>query len=451
MSSLAGGAAQWSSRFGFLMASVGFAVGLGNIWRFPYVTGENGGGAFIAVYLACVAAIALPILIAEILVGRRGRLNPAGAMGAVAVAEGRHPRWRWVGGLNLMAAFLITVAYCVVAGWVLHYLHQAAWAGFAGVDKPAAMAHFDALLGNAPGLAFWTFLGLGVTTGILYAGVQKGIERAVKLLMPLLFGLLLLLAVRNLFTGGFTETLGYLFSPDLGKVDGPMLLAAVGQAFFSIGVAMAGMMGFAAYLPKAVSIGRSALIIVCVDTLVAVMAGLVIFPVVFSFGLDPAGGPGLIFQTLPVAFAQMAGGRIIGMLFFLLLSVAAITSMVGLMEPVVAWMQQNSRFTRRGSALAVGAGIGMLSLVAVLSHNHWAEVQLLGWSLATWLDFVPNQVMLPLGGLLIALFVGWFVRQETAREELALVSPGLFKAWRSLLRYIALPAVFLILVFGVAG
>ena len=448
---MVGGAEQWSSRFGFLMASVGFAVGLGNIWRFPYVTGENGGGAFMAVYLACVATIALPILMAEILVGRRGRLNPAGAMGAVAAAEGRHPLWSWVGGLNLVAAFLITVVYCVITGWVLHYLHQAAWVGFAGVDKPAALAHFAALMADVPGLMLWTFLGLGVTTFIIHAGVQKGIERAVKVLMPVLFALLVLLAVHNLFAGGFAQTLGYLFTPDFSKVNGPMLLAAVGQAFFSIGVAMAGMMGFAAYLPREVSIGRSALTIVCVDTLVALMAGLVIFPVVFSFGLDPAAGAGLIFQTLPVAFAQMAGGRIISLLFFLLLSVAAVTSMVGLMEPVTAWVRQNSRLSRRGSALAVGAGVGLLSLVAVLSHNHWAQVRLLGWKLAVWLDFVPNQVMLPLGGLLIALFVGWVVRQETTREELALASPRLFWAWRGLLRYLALPAVSLILLFGIAG
>ena len=357
---------RWSTRFGFLMASVGFAVGLGNIWRFPYVTGENGGGAFVAVYVVCVAVIALPILMAEILIGRRGRRNPAGAMAAVAAGEGASPAWRWVGGLNLVAAFLIAVLYCVIAGWVLHYLHEALWVGFADVDGAAAVSHFEALRDDAPALAFWTFLGLGVSTAIIYAGVRKGIERAVNLMMPLLFGLLLLLAVHNLFVGGVRQTLNYLFAPDLSKVNGPMLLAAVGQAFFSIGVAMGGMMAFAAYLPNTASIGRSALAIVCVDTLVALLAGLVIFPVAFSFGLDPAAGAGLIFETLPVAFGQMTGGRIVGALFFLLLSVAAVTSMVGFLEPVTAWLEQNSGLSRRHSALTVAAAVG-----GAQQHRHF--------------------------------------------------------------------------------
>ena len=322
----AGGSVQWSTRFGFLMASVGFAVGLGNIWRFPYVTGENGGGAFVAVYLICVATIALPILMAELLIGRRGRMNPAGAMAAVAAAEGRSPRWGWVGGLNLAAAFVIEVVYCVVAGWVLHYLWQALITGFSGIGPAEATAQFGDLLGDLPTVLMWTLLALGVATLIIYGGVRNGIERAVNLLMPFLFGLLLLLAVHNLLAGGFGEALGYLFAPDFSKVNGPMILAAVGQAFFSVGVAMAGMMAFAAYLPKAASIGRSAVAIVSVDTLVALVAGLVIFPAVFRFGMDPAAGAGLIFETLPVAFAQMAGGRWVAVLFFLLLSVAAVTS-----------------------------------------------------------------------------------------------------------------------------
>ena len=446
-----GGSVQWSTRFGFLMASIGFAVGLGNIWRFPYVTGENGGGAFVAVYVACVIGIALPILMAELLLGRRGRLNPFGAMAAVATAEGASRRWGWVGGLNLLAAFLIEGLYCVVAGWVLHYLYQAVSVGFAGVDGAVAVVHFEALLADAPSLAFWTFLSLGLTTWIIHAGVRKGIERAVNVLMPLLFGLLLLLAAHNLLVGGFVETLHYLFAPDLSKVSGPMLLAAVGQAFFSIGIAMAGMMAFAAYLPKETSIGRSALAIVCMDTLVALLAGLVIFPVVFNFGLDPAAGEGLIFETLPVAFAQMAGGRLVGILFFLLLAVAAITSMVGLQEPVTAWLTQSRGHSRRTAALLSGVAVGALSLIANLAHNHWADARLFGVGLVQALDDLPNEIMLPLGGLLIAVFVGWFVKPATAEQELALTSPAWFRAWHGLLRYLAPAAVLLILAVGIFG
>ena len=444
----AGGSVQWSTRFGFLMASVGFAVGLGNIWRFPYITGENGGGAFVAVYLICIAAIALPILMAELLIGRRGRLNPAGAMTAVAAAEGRSPLWGWVGGLNLTVAFLIDVVYCVVTGWVLHYLWQALSTGFIGLGPTEASARFDGLLADFSSLLLWTLLGLSATGVIVYGGVRNGIERAVNVLIPCLFGLLLLLAAYNLFAGGFGEALGYLFAPDFTKVTGPMVLAAVGHAFFSIGVAMAGMMAFAAYLPKTVSIGRSAVVIVSVDTLVALLAGLVIFPVVFRFGMDPAAGAGLIFETLPVAFAQMAGGQWVAVLFFLLLSVAAVTSMVGLQEPLIAWVEQRFGLPRRRSALLVTLVVGVVSVVSMLSHNHWAAVELFGARLADVLDYLPNYVMLPLGGLLIAIFAAWFIRADSARAELGLAKPWQFRAWLALTRFVAPPAVLLILVFG---
>ena len=442
---------QWSSRAGFLMASIGFAVGLGNIWRFPYITGENGGAAFVVVYLVCAFAIGVPILIAEIMVGRRGGQSPPGSMRAVALAEGHSRQWQWVGGLNLAAAFLIQVVYCVIAGWVLLYLFKALTTGFAGMDGPGARAEFAAVLADVPGLVFWTLLGLAITGTIIYAGVRSGIERAVRVLMPTLFVLLVALAAYNVFAGGFARALTYLFAPDFSEVDGEMILAAVGQAFFSIGVAIAGMMTFGAYLPKRVSIAGSALIIVLADTLVALVAGLVIFPVVFNFDLDPAGGAGLIFQTLPVAFAQMPGGHPVSVLFFLLLSVAAVTSMVGLVEPVTAWMQEHRGFERHRSALVVLTGIALVSLVSVLSYNVLGHVQLFGNDLHAVFDYVPNQIMLPLGGLLIAVFAGWFVSRAAARDELAMGSDALFDAWRFLVRYVASAAVLIIFLFGVGG
>ena len=442
---------QWSSRAGFLMASIGFAVGLGNIWRFPYITGENGGAAFVAVYLACAFGIGVPILIAEVMIGRRGGMSPPGSMRAVALAEGRSRHWQWAGTMNLAAAFLIEVVYCVIAGWVLLYLYKAITTGFAGVDGPAAEAEFAAVLADIPGLVFWTLLGLAITGTIIYAGVRSGIERAVRVLMPTLFGLLVALAAYNVFSGGFGEALTYLFAPDFSKVDGPMILAAVGQAFFSIGVAMAGMMIYGAYLPKDVSIAGSALVIVAADTLVALVAGLVIFPAVFNFGLDPEGGTGLIFHTLPVAFAQMPAGHLVGMLFFLLLSVAAITSMVGLVEPVTAWLEERRGFARHKSALVVLSGIGLLSLISVLSYNVWSGVRVFDTDLHAAFDYLPNQIMLPAGGFLIALFAGWFVSRSAAREELGMASEALFDAWRLLLRYVAPAAVLIIFVFGVRG
>ena len=441
--------AQWSSRTGFLMAAIGFAVGLGNIWRFPYITGENGGGAFVAVYLLCAVGIGVPILMAEVMVGRLGRGSPMGSMRTVAGAEGRSPQWRWLGGVNLATAYLIEVVYCGIAGWVLWYLYKAVTTGFVGVDAVAANAEFAGVLLDVPGMLFWTLTGLGLTGTIVYFGVQAGIERAVRVLMPTLFGLLVVLAGYNVVAGGFPETLSYLFTPDFSKVDGPMVLAAVGQAFFSIGVAMAGMMTFGAYLPADVSIARSALIIVFADTVVALVAGLVIFPVVFEYALDPGGGAGLIFQTLPVAFAQMPGGWLVAIAFFTLLAVAAITSMVGLIEPVVAWLAEHRNMTRHRAVVLVIGSIGTLSIFSILSYNVLSGVKLAGVDLNGILDYLSNQIMLPLGGLAIAVFVGWFVRAETARTELAMSRDGWFALWRLLIRYLVPPAVFVIFVFGV--
>ncbi len=442
---------QWSSRFGFLMAAVGFAVGLGNIWRFPYVTGENGGAAFVMVYLACAFAIGVPILMAEILIGRRGRMSPPGSMREVALAEGKSRHWQWAGGLNLSAAFMIEVVYCVVAGWVLLYLFKALVTGFAGVDASTAELQFSNALSDVPGLMLWTVLGLAISGAIVYAGVQKGIERTVRILMPTLFGLLVLLAIYNVFAGGFEAAVAYLFAADFSKINGAMILAAIGQAFFSIGVAMAGMMTFGAYLPKDVSIPQSVLIIIVADTLVALVAGLVIFPAVFNYGLDPAGGAGLIFQTLPVAFAQMPGGHIVSVMFFLLLSVAAITSMVGLIEPVVSWLEEQRGFARPASTVMVIGAVAVTSVVGVLSYNVWAGVTVFGFDLNTALDFLPNQIMLPLGGLLIALFVGWFVSKASAQQELAMGNEALFEVWYFLIRYLVPVAVLVILVMGVMG
>ena len=294
---------NWSSRFAFLMASVGFAVGLGNIWRFPYIAGQNGGSAFVLIYLACAFGIGVPILMAELFVGRRGKMSPPLAMRNVAESEGRNKAWQLVGHMGLLAAFTIEIVYAGIVGWVLWYLYKAITTGFVGVDTTMAADQFTAILADPIGMVGWTLAGLGITGYIIYKGVQNGIEKAVVVLMPLLFLLLAGLAIYNIFAGGMKEALVWLFEPDFSKITPGVFLVAIGQAFFSIGVAMGGMMTFGAYLPKGVSIPQSVIIIVFADTLVALLAGLVIFPAVFSNGLDPAAGPGLIFQTLPVAFA----------------------------------------------------------------------------------------------------------------------------------------------------
>jgi NSS family neurotransmitter:Na+ symporter len=442
---------QFSSRFGFLMAAIGFAVGLGNIWRFPYITGENGGGAFIVVYLLCAFGIGVPILIGEIMIGRRGHMSPVVAMQKVAQAEGRSSAWRWVGAINLLTAFIISVVYIVVIGWVLHYLFVALTGGFTDPNGVASTARFDALMTDVPGMIFWTAAGLVLTGLIIYFGVQHGIERTVRVLMPTLFALLVLLAGYNLFAGGFGAAADYLFSADFSKVGPRTVLAAVGQAFFSVGVAMAGMMTFGAYLPQDVSIPRSVLIIVTADTLVALVAGLVIFPAVFKFGLDPAGGAGLVFQTLPVAFAQMPGGQLVAVLFFVLLAVGGITSMVGLVEPVVSWLEEHRGLARHVSTLLTIVTIGVLSVFSILSYNVWSGYQIFGRDLNGILDYVSNQMMLPVGGFLIAWFVGWFVSRGASEAELNMSSAALFRLWYWLIRWAVPPAVALILVTGLSS
>ncbi|MDJ0877444.1 MAG: sodium-dependent transporter [Halieaceae bacterium] len=448
---LAGGSHEnWSSRWAFLMASVGFAVGLGNIWRFPYVAGENGGSAFVLVYLACVFGIGVPILIAELFVGRRGKMSPPLAMRNVATAEGRHKGWQLVGHMGLLAAFTIEIVYAVVVGWVLWYLFKAISTGFDGYDSVIAEAEFGAVLADPTGMLFWTLIGLAITGYIIYSGVQGGIEKAVTILMPVLFGLLAVLAIYNVFAGGMTKALVWLFEPDFSRIKPEVFLIAVGQAFFSIGVAMGGMMTFGAYLPKTVSIPGSVLIIVIADTVVALLAGLVIFPAVFNNGLDPAAGAGLIFQTLPVAFAQMPGGYGFSIAFFLLLSVAGITSMVGLVECVTAWMEDHHGFARHKSALIVVGSVAVLSVVSALSYNVLADFKIADLTINDLMDFFSNQVLLPLGGLLIAVFVGWFVSRDASVEELEFSSPLLFKLWHVLVRYVVPPAVAVIFYFGVS-
>ncbi len=448
---LSGGSHEhWSSRWAFLMASVGFAVGLGNIWRFPYVAGENGGSAFVLVYLACVFGIGVPILIAELFVGRRGKMSPPLAMRNVATAENRHKGWQLVGHMGLLAAFTIEIVYAVVVGWVLWYLFKAISTGFTGFDSGIAEAEFATVLADPTGMLFWTLIGLAITGYIIYSGVQGGIERAVTVLMPVLFGLLALLALYNVFAGGMREAVVWLFEPDFSRIKPEVFLIAVGQAFFSIGVAMGGMMTFGAYLPKTVSIPGSVLIIVIADTVVALLAGLVIFPAVFSNGLDPAAGAGLIFQTLPVAFAQMPGGYFFSVAFFLLLSVAGITSMVGLIESVTAWMEDHHGFARHTSALVVVGSIAVLSVVSALSYNLLGDFKVAGLTINDLMDFFSNQILLPLGGLLIAVFVGWFVSTQASVEELEFSSPLFFKLWHILIRYVVPPAVAIIFYFGVS-
>ena len=440
---------HWSSRFAFLMASVGFAVGLGNIWRFPYVTGENGGAAFVIIYLACAFGIGVPILMAELLIGRRGKGSPPNAMAAVASETKKSRNWKIVGGMGLLAAYTIEIVYAGVVGWVLWYLYKAITTGFVGVDAQVAEATFNGVLADNIGMLFWTLVGLAITGYIIYSGVKDGIERAVRVMMPAMFLLLVGLATYNYFAGGFAEAIEWLFTPDFSKIGPSTVLAAIGQAFFSIGVAMGGMMTYGSYLPRSISITQSVLIIVVADTLVAMLAGLVIFPAVFNYGLDPAAGAGLIFQTLPVAFAQMPGGYGFSILFFIMLSVAGITSMVGLVESVNSWVEERFGFSRHKSALVVVGSIAVLSIISLMSYNVIGDVSMGGRNFNDVMDYFSNQILLPLGGLLIAVFAGWVISKDISRDELDINNGYGHRTWHFLIRFVVPPALLIIFVMGV--
>jgi NSS family neurotransmitter:Na+ symporter len=441
---------HWSSRWTFLMASVGFAVGLGNIWRFPYITGENGGAAFVLVYLACVIIIGIPCMTAEVMMGRRGQGSPTSAVAALARESGAPTLWRFVGGMGLWAAFTIVIVYAGIVGWVLWYLYKALVTGFVGFDGTYAAAEFTGMLADTAGMLFWTLMGLALTGWIIYSGVKDGIERAASIMMPMLFLLMVGLAIYNVFAGGFDEAVTWLFTPDFSKIGPEVFLVAVGQAFFSIGVAMGGMMVYGAYLPKDVSIAKSAAIIVGADTLVALLAGLVIFPAVFNNGLDPAAGTGLIFQTLPVAFAQMPGGHVFSVLFFVMLSVAGITSMVGLIESLNAYMEDRHNMSRHRSTLYVMGAVAILTVLSLMSYNVFEHVTILDRNFNSLMGTLSDQILLPLGGLFIAVFAGWVMSEKASTEELNL-SPAVFKVWQLVTRFIVPPALAIIFYFGIAG
>ncbi len=430
------------------MAATGFSVGLGNIWRFPYLTGENGGGAFVLIYIGCALLIAVPILIAELVIGRQGGGSPPFALAHLADSHGRSRYWALLGHLNLLAALLICFLYTVVTGWVLAYLVKALTSGFAGFGALAAEAEFSSLLADPVALLGWAALALGLSLAVIWFGVQQGIERTAKFMMPSLLLMLIGLVIYNMLAGsGFSRAVQYLFVPDFSKVSGQTFLAAISQAFFSIGVGMAAMMTFGAYLPRDVPVVTYAIVIAVIDTSVAILAGLVVFPMVFAQGMDAAGGAGLIFQTLTVAFAQMEGGRVVAVVLFTLLAFAAITSLLGLLEALVAWAMDQFGWGRHRSVVSVGGLVLTGSVLGALSFSSWSHVHVFGMTLDAFLDFLPNQIMLPVGGLLIAVFAGW-VLPRAVMEDAVGTRSQVFSLWITLVRYFMPPIVFGILLFG---
>lgn len=426
--------AHWSSRFTFVMAAVGSSVGLGNLWRFPFQTGENGGSAFVLVYLVCVALVAFPVLNAELSIGRNAQRSAVGATRKLAHNAGAWTGWSLVGWFGMIGAFLIMCTYSVIAGQVMAFSAM----GFLGEFEAATGQAPDALYNSIPQQIFWHTAFIAISVLIVARGLKGGIERAVTILMPLFFVMLVGLSLFALFRGDAGETIAYLFAPRFDEITASTVLAALGQALFSVSVGSAIMITYGSYLSREENLSSSAGIIAGADTLVALIAGLMIFPIVFMVGIDPATGAGLIFNALPAVFADMAYGNVIGGAFFFLAFIAALTSSISLLQVIVAWADEHSDMGPGVSSALFGGLAWFIGVGAIYSPAFGGN----------FLDVISGEFFLPVTALLVAIFVGWVIPRETVRMENKQMSATLFSAWLFLLRFFCPVVVGAILLFG---
>ncbi len=448
----------WSSRGAFLLATAGAAVGLGNVWRFPFLAGQNGGAAFVLVYVAMVALIGVPIIMAELALGRMGHLSPIGSVRAIVRDQGASGSWQAIGVISLAVPFLGLTYYSVVAGWSLHYAAAALTGAFAHTSPADSQSLFQSVIASPLRNVSLQGIVIVATAVVVGGGLQRGIERATKIMMPSLMLILLVLIGYNVLAADFSAAVTFLFAPDFSRLSGTSIMLALGQAFFSVGAGVGFMMTYGAYLPRSVSVPRAAILIAGIDTLIALLAGLAIFPIVFASGLDPSEGPGLVFMTMPVAFGGMPLGRLLGVLFFLLLFLAAYTSTLGMLEPMVSFLEERRTARRLMLAGGTGLAIWVIGILPALSDNLLAGVRPLGFiaglsdkSIFETFDFVTASVLIPLNALLISLFAGWVVATGAFERELGFQRRRLFTLWRLLIRYVAPLAVLVITVSGLLG
>jgi len=436
----------WKGRWTFILAAAGSAVGLGNIWKFPYMAGEYGGGAFVLIYLACILLIGVPIMVAEILIGRRGRSSPANSMSYLAGEAKTFPHWKSLGVMGAVAGLLILSFYSVAAGWAFSYIFE----DFKGTSAQFYNDEFSNFLTNEVSLIFYHSAFIFLTIFVVAKGVIEGLEVWLNRLMPILFIILLLLCIYATQTGAFMQGVMYLFEPDFSKITPTVILAALGQAFFTLSLGMGAIMAYGAYMPSDQNIAPTALSVAMLDTGVAILAGIAIFPVVFANGLEPSSGPGLVFVTLPWAFVNMPLGIIFGKLFFILLSIAALSSAISLLEPGVAWIVESLKISRLKAAVGLGLVAWILGIFSALSFDLLSEYTFIaGKNFFDSMDFLSNQILLPLGGIFIAIFVGWVMKPKHVLSELGLQRGFFLNTWFFLLKYIAPVVVALILILAV--
>ncbi|OWZ83633.1 sodium-dependent transporter [Natranaerobius trueperi] len=436
---------QWGSKLGFVLAAAGSAVGLGNVWRFPFATGEHGGAAFLFLYLIAVVLIGYPLMVTEISLGRKSRKNPIGTYKNLAPDT----PWWLVGGLGVITGFVLLSYYSVIAGWSLSYIFRSLGGFPEGID--AANIMFETHISGLLEPILYHLIFMVITVGVISAGVVKGIQKVVEMLMPVLAILLVAVVFRSVTLEGAREGISFLFRPDFSAVTAKTFLSVIGQSFFTLSLGMGAIITYGSYLSNKDDIPTSSIQIIGADTLLAIISGLAIFPAVFALGFDPGEGPGLVFVTLPAVFAEMPLGGIFGVLFFILLTIAALTSAISLLEVVVAYVIDEKNWPREKAALTVGGVIFLIGLPPILGYSVWSEATTFAGNILDTYDFIANSVMLPLGGALTSIFAGHALGSKNIVEEAnkGATSVKIGNWVAPLLRYVIPISVLVVMLFGI--
>lgn len=435
------------SKIGVFAAAAGAAIGLGNIWRFPYLAGENGGGAFLLIYLGFILVIGFPVMLAELTIGRRAQLNALGSFKKLAPGK----PWFLVGLMGIGAAFVILAFYSTIAGWTLEYIAQAISNGFSGKSPVELKVSFESFQAAPFRPLFWQFVFMFITGFIVFLGVIKGIEKYTKILMPVLLIIILIISIRSITLPGAREGLQFLFKPDFSKITWAVVLDALGQAVFSLSIGMGTLITYGSYIKKNINLPIIALQVTAADTIIAVLAGIMIFPAVFAFNIDPAEGFGLVFIVLPNIFEQMAGGYFFSILFFILLAIAALTSTVSILEVVVAYFSEELSMSRKKATILSSVGISIVGVFATLSFGPLKNAVLFDKTIFAWFNFISANVLLPLGAIFIVIFIGWYLGKKQVKDEISNqgeLRVKLINVFMVIMKFIAPVAIAAVFLYG---
>jgi len=437
----------FNSKFGVIAAAAGSAIGLGNIWRFPYVVGENGGGAFLLIYLGFVLLIGIPVMLSEFAIGRSAQKNAAGSFKSLAPGK----PWYIVGLMGIVAAFVILSFYSTVAGWTIEYVIMSLKNGFAGKNQQELNLLFQDFHTGAFKPLLWQIIFMILTALIVLLGVKKGIEKYSKILMPLLLLILFILCIRSLTLEGASEGLKFLFRPDFSKINASVILSALGQAAFSLSIGMGALITYGSYIKKDNNLTKTAFQVSIADVFIAILAGIAIFPAVFAFNISPSEGTGLVFIVLPNIFQQMAGGYIFSLMFFILLLIAALTSSISILEVVVAYLVEEFNIKRKWATILAASAIAFIGVFCTLSFSSLKDVLFFNRSIFDTMDFLSANILLPLGGLLIVLFLGWFYASDKIKNEISnhnQLSMAFYPLFRIIIKFIAPIAITIVFLNG---